>query len=127
MKKDFIGKCVALLGAGVAIGWLSFVGTSIVDELVAAVLTVLSATSGLALGARTESSRLSLGGLLNTDPIPVSMLIIGIGLGTLAGHSGGRTSAAPLPSSAVEKWTGLGVERDVVVQRLFDRTYPKNK
>ncbi len=118
-------QCILLGAAGAAIGWLSFVGTSVVDELIAAILTVLGATGGLALGAGGASQRLGLRGLLNTNPVPVSVLIVGIGLGTLVAHHGGGTSSVPLPSSAIEKWTGLGVKRDVTVERLFDLAYPE--
>jgi hypothetical protein len=130
---------------GVGVGWLAGLSVSpvisnIITSVVAIAAAVVTALSGLddKDGTQTTESgqpvTATAASKWKVNPWPLATLLVGPILGTSVGiwarthDSLGVDSWAESStdlSSEVERWKAAGMDPEVVVNRLFDRTFPE--
>jgi hypothetical protein len=117
----------ALLVTGVGIGGLVGLSASPVVSIVITSVTgsaaaVVAALSGMKSDTADKPSP------WNIDPMPLGLLVLGLIVGSLVGLYM-RTHNALSPNTLtlteeITKWTIAGLDKSVVVERLFEQEYP---
>ncbi|MFL5351078.1 hypothetical protein [Archangium sp.] len=131
-KQDSLRETLALVAAGLGVGWLMGLSVSpvlltVITGIVAVASSVISALAGLkpeetAGGSQGKARNLS---LPKATAVPlgifISTLAIGASLGVWA-----RTHQwlAPHTREVAEQWEKVGVSRREVVRRLFEQQFP---
>ncbi len=123
--------------AAVSVGWLMGLSVSpvlhiLVASLVAAVVAVVSALSGIrppaeynGIGGKQEGLSIARVNHIQVSPVPVAILAFGLAVGASAGTVA-RTNEIFAPNKAmfVRRWQGTGMSDIEVKRRLFDQLYP---
>ena len=136
MKSRFV-----LVGIiGISLGWLvglsqSPVIAGVVTALVAAAAALVGALGGGPGEAASESPSGLRGVVSMITPAPLAALMIGLAIGASAGLFARNAQLfSPKPpdrmketESLVARWEALGIERSVIVARLFERELPADK
>jgi hypothetical protein len=135
-----------LIIIGVGVGWLVGLSISsvlhiILGSIIALVAGAVGALVGLEQGARDKSEsspdneesspdraftlRSSRESATTINPLPLTMLVIGLGIGSVAGiYARTNDIFGPDPQKFARKWAGTGLDEKKIQQRLFDQLYP---
>lgn len=111
----------SLLISGIGIGWLIGLAVSPVLSIVITTITGLATAVITVLSGLDEKSKWSV------DPLPVSLLILGIGFGSMLGVTARNNDWLGTDISIeAQKWISYGLKMppDEIVKRLFDARYP---
>jgi hypothetical protein len=130
------GRSVLIGIIGVGLGWLvglsqSPVIAGVVTALVAAAAALVGALGGPDIAGSDDTSRLQKVAKL-ISPAPLAALMIGLAVGAPLGlharnhgfFSPSRADHMKELEDTVARWTAMGMARDVIVARLFEREFP---
>lgn len=119
---------LSLMIAGSGIGWLA--GLSVSPVVAIMITSVIGAATAFTTTLGDWSGKLpkSEGGALSKktlNPVPLSLLVIGIFVGSISGVYARTRNwlGAPL-STEIVQWTDLGLPKTEVVHRLFNLAHP---
>jgi hypothetical protein len=121
-----IKSALFLLLAGVSIGWCVGLSASpVIGLVVPAVLALLASLASITAGKGDTSEPGAAAAVHKVKPAPVAMLVVGIALGaTLGLRARSHSWLSPTIDDVIDQWAKRGVDRKVVLQRVFDSEYP---
>lgn len=129
-----IGRSLLIMLGGGSLGWLTGLSAtpvimSVLPGLLTAFIGLASVVAGLQKPMGAEADGKANGGLKAAaravSVYPLAFLVIGIGAGVPFGLKARAFEwFGPAPEDLVSKWVNLGLKKQVVVARLFDRAEP---
>ena len=133
---------LSLLLSGCGLGWIVGLSVSpvvgvVVAAVVGAAASLVSALAGLEppgadngapAGGGEEGGPVRRRRLPRANPVPLTLFILGLVLGSIFGIQarthGWLAPDTPSTEAEIKRWTDLGKDRALVVDRLFDTSYP---
>ena len=122
----------SLIGIGFGIGWLAGLSISpvvsvIITSIVGVTVTLITSISGLEKkdSPDDKTSPKNMFRNMNINPTPIALLIVGIIIGTSVGIiMRNQNMLGTDLQSEIKKLEEVGIKKEDVVKRIFDREYP---